>query len=205
MQKARKEKSFEQRAREMECEDFPELKKDSIYAPPGRSDFFFGPSWHFHTRLLTEGIVKDIRENDRMLLSVGAGPSYLERYLVKRMGVRQEMITLADCDRIMPAGFAYHIFDMHQQWPDIGRRYDYIIFPESALINHRFKTDKGRQDGLYHLIYQSLLNIKPDGQMRMNGVCQSEHNLQAVVSRLRENNPLYELCQDEGTVIVRRG
>ncbi|MDO8655640.1 MAG: hypothetical protein Q7K45_00240, partial [Nanoarchaeota archaeon] len=142
--------------------------------------FIFAPSHHFRPQkpLMTEEIVTDLKETKKRILSVGYGPAYLERLLVSRLGVKPEQITLADIsDEYALDGFEFYQFDMHQDWPNFGKRFDYVLFPESPLINFNFSGDmdhlsttlrqRDRENGLYRLLVRSLNVLNSPGQARL--------------------------------------
>ena len=142
----------------------------------------FAPSHHFRPEipLMTEKIVADLREKQKRLLSVGCGLSYLERLLASRLGVKPEQISLADITRDhVPPGFEFYQFDMHEEWPRLNGTFDYVIFPESTLINQfpsfnenvhpssgRLRQPE-REDGLYNLLRRALNVLNPQGQVRL--------------------------------------
>jgi len=100
-----------------------------------------GTSWawsaghHSYPRkpLITPGLIADLMEGDA-LLSVGAGPAYAERLLVKRFRLSPSQVELSDVSRDgVPTEFNFHHFNMWDTtWPELGRRFDHIVFLESA-------------------------------------------------------------------------
>jgi hypothetical protein len=209
--------TFEGKVREMEKVEFPKFKKRDIYAPSHNIHFYFAPSWHFKSGLLTEELTNDIRDNKRQLLSVGSGAAYLERFLTKRLAIDSSQIVLSDISPIMPSGFERFVFDMHKTWPNFKRKFDYVIFPESVLVNILdekcyMKNDfyaqmLVRQNHLYHLIKSSLKVMNPHGQMRMNGHCQLDDNINAVERRLKEDpRGIFSGCNlsyDRNLIVVK--
>ncbi len=141
--------------------------------------YFFAPSHHFKLSkpLMTENIVTDLKDNKKRLLSVGCGPAYLERLFVSRLGVKPAQITLADIsDEYAPDGFEFYKFDMYQDWPNLGRTFDYVIFPESIFLDkfsYEINTNSfitrylDQEDGLCRLLYRSLNILNPLGQIRL--------------------------------------
>ena len=130
----------------------------------------FLPSWHFKTKVMTSEMVEDLRANrTKRLLSVGAGPAYLEIFLTC-LGIKHKQIELADIHPSnLPECFRKHYLDMHHDWPTLGTTYDYIIFPESILLNVK-RTDEERIDALYGLLNKCLLILKKGGEIHMNGL-----------------------------------
>ncbi|MDO8655931.1 MAG: hypothetical protein Q7K45_01720 [Nanoarchaeota archaeon] len=166
--------------KQLQEQEFPGTINDYEHVSPyGGPYVFFAPSHHFRPSipLITEEIVVDLRDNKKRLLSVGCGPAHLERLLVTKLGVDAEQITLADIsDKYVPDGFVFYQFDMHQDWPHLGT-FDYVLFPESPLINNHFsaKTDfsfgtfrqPARENGLYTLLVRSLKCLNTPGQSRL--------------------------------------
>lgn len=162
-------------------EEFPGIIDGLEHIPQyDGGNVIFAPSHHFRTTnpLMTEEIVADLRDNHKRLLSVGCGPAYLERLLVSRLGVKSKQITLADIsNEHVPDGFEFYKFDMHQNWPNIGNTFDYVIFPESPLINVKFSSETNfssgeirqpnRERGLYNLLTRSLNVLNSPGQARL--------------------------------------
>lgn len=140
---------------------------------------FFSPSHHFHPSmpLMTEEIVSDLRDNKKRLLSIGCGPAYLERLLIARLRIKPEQITLADISEdFSQPEFEFYNFDMHKDWPNMNKTFDYIIFPESPAINMHFSgADYGddeirqpdREKGLFKLLVRSLKVLNSLGQARL--------------------------------------
>lgn len=162
-------------------EEFPGIIDELEHIPQYDEGYVvFAPSHHFRTLspLMTKDIVADLIDNKKRVLSVGCGPAYLERLLVSRLGIRAAQITLADIsDKYVPAGFEFHQFNMHQDWPNLGKHFDYVIFPESPLINVNFSGDMdissatirqpNREGGLYRLLTRSLNVLDFPGQTRL--------------------------------------
>lgn len=176
---------YHQYIKKLQEEEFPGLFDDELeYAKVGGGKYFFyAPSHHFRPSvpLMTEEIVSSLSRNkQKRLLSVGCGPSYLERLLVSRLGVRPEQITLADISREhVPPGFEFYQFDMHQEWPRLRGTLDYIIFPESPFINKFPQVTEDvdpssgklsqpeREKGLYNLLLRALNTLNSPGQVRL--------------------------------------
>jgi len=175
------QKEYHAFIKKIQEKEFPGAFNEYGYAKEDDGkQFFFGPSHHFEpsTPLMTEEIVDDLKENKKKLLSVGCGPAYLERLLVSKLGVKPKNITLADIsDKYVLNGFEFYKFDMHKDWPNLGKTFDYIIFPESPLINvnfsgnrdHSFKTFRqpDREEGLYRLLVRSLNVLNSPGNVRL--------------------------------------
>lgn len=183
------ERPYWETIRQLEVKMFPAFKQGYIYAPEN-SKSYFAPSWHFRTELVTESDVNNFSSDDsQTLLSIGSGPAYLERLLTE-LGINKGNITLSDIDsKNLPSDFKAEIFDMYAEWPNFkDENFDLIIFPESSLLNVNFGTDQERQAGLYHLITQVLPHLKPSGEMRINGHCQPDWNIEAVKQRINREN-----------------
>ena len=185
-------------------EMFPEFKKEDIYGPENNSYFYFAPSWHFRSGLITENDVKNfLFDSSKKLLSIGSGAAFLEKLLVK-LGIGKDNIVLSDIDpKDLPHSFKSKIIDMYSNWADLGNeQYDLIIFPESVLIN-RFDTDEQRQDGLYHIILQSLQHLLPNGIIRINGHSQAPWNIDAVIEKLKNEGCKIKIISTENLIEVK--
>ncbi len=160
--------------------EFPGIIDKFEQIPKYTGNIIFAPSHQFRTSkpLMTEEIVADLRDNHKSVLSVGCGPAYLERLLVSRLGVKPAQITVVDIsNKYVPDGFEFYQFDMHQDWPNLGGTFDYVIFPESPLINVNFSADMdtssatirqpNREGGLYRLLAHSLNVLNSPGQARL--------------------------------------
>ena len=170
--------------RELEKEMFPEFKDKDILQPENNPNFYFAPSWHFKSGVMTDEVVQELVSNDsKKLLSMGSGPAYLERLLTE-LGVKKENITLVDINpKDVPPDFTSKIFDMHGEWTDLGDElYDLIIFPESTLFGTNFKTDEGITDGAYRLIASALSHLKPGGTIRMSCVL-NNRDIESITKR----------------------
>jgi len=194
------QKEYQRKIIELEEKLFPELNKldphrMSNFGLEGSNYLFYRPNHFFEVNkpLLTEDIVNDLRENDRQILSVGCGPAYLERLLVEGLGVKPEQVVLSDIsENHIPSGFEFYQFDMIKEWPDFGKEFDYIIFPESVLIttedidcqginlysdywscssDAEFSAIKHFINNLSHIVANSLKVLKSPGQIRIGGHC----------------------------------
>lgn len=202
---ANQQKKYCEVVRALERQEFPEFASEDIYDPLEHNNFYFAPSWHFRSGLLTQELVDSIKDDDSQILSVGSGAGYLERFLVNRLGVKRGQITLSDRYPVMPEGFEKFIFDMYGEWPDFGKEFDCIIFPESVLLNVRFERDPQRQEGLYHIIENSLATMKAAGQIRINGHCQPEENADSVKRWLERYHTDSRLTYTPRLITVERG
>lgn len=116
---------------EFEGEDFPQFSYLKVLPPDGNDWNYHSPSHHVRTSLLTPEVLKDL-QSGKSLLSIGCGAAHLERILTNRFGIKQ--IELADIDaENLPKGFKSYIFDMHQDWPELGK-FDYIFFTECFFL-----------------------------------------------------------------------
>lgn len=201
----KRQKQFDEVIRDLEKQEFPEFAKEDIHAPPQNNNFYFAPSWHFRSGLLTQELVDEIKDKDRQILSVGSGEAYLERFLVKRLGVKREQITLSDKYPVIPEGFEKFVFDMYREWPNFGKEFDYVIFPESVLLNARFEHNTQKQTGLYHIVESSLATMKPIGQIRINGHSQIEENADIVKRWLERDHTDSKLIYSPRLIVVERG
>lgn len=168
--------AFEKRIENMEKSMFSEFVDSQIYSPKDVNYFYFSPSHHVRTGLLTQSDIVDFKSNEfKKILSVGSGPAYLERLLVK-LGIHQDNIILADVNAIhLPKNFKNKIFDMYEDWPEFGdEKFDLIIFPESAIFGKIGDIDPEKehqkfQETLYKLISFAFKNLVVGGEIRING------------------------------------
>ena len=204
-------REYQQHIRRLEMEEFPELAEDdySIESISHCGNILFTPNHQFTPShpLMTEEIVVDLQTSEKSLLSIGCGPAYLERLLTSRLGVKPKQITLGDISQDhVPSGFDFHQFDMYGDWPEIQKPFDYIIFPESVLINVRFNEDSEKKEGLYHIVANSLDRLKPIGEIRMNGHCQLRENVSSVTDRISQHYPNAKLIYHDNELLsVTRG
>jgi len=198
---------YYQLIKNLQEEEFPGTFDDwpeSIAAPytPGSPRYeFFAPSHHFKPRmpLMTEEIVKELRDKDKSLLSVGCGPAYLERLLTSRLGVDPGKITLADIsDDHVPEGFTFYQFGMYDNWPEFNSPFDYIIFPESVFDDHVDNHISGwdlvevRAKTSYDLLVKALSTLKTPGQIKLTPG-QSPRTQELVKERLETEFPDVEM------------
>lgn len=177
----------------LEQEEFPGLFNEQGHVPLSRQDaarnyVLFAPSHFFEprdnivdgdVRLMSEALVSELKKG-KTLLSVGCGEAYLERLLVSRLGVPRERVMLADvCEEVIPPGFRRYVFDMHKPWPRV-EPVDYVLFPESTLINYYFSDEPlrfegeyfrflAREEGLYTVISRAADCLRDGGQIRIDG------------------------------------
>lgn len=223
-------KDFFVLVRKLELEEFPEMKPENRKPSMGLaglvcdSEFrvelgdnyvYFVPSWHVKNRLITQEDIDKLRKEGKALLSVGSGPSYLERLLVYRFNVPRENVVLSDISpQHIPKGFLYHPFDMYSQWPEFGRFFDYIISPESISTLFSFEiSPKIQIQRAIHLFEQSLKNLNPTGQVRFGSYFHKSGRkifqtaLEAVKSKYPSANLFFHYSrkgQHEGTMILKR-
>ncbi len=185
---------FEELVRALEIRTFSEFKKMNLYAPLDDSYIYFGPSWHFKRGLVTKGIVEDIKENGRTVLTVGSGPAFLERFLVDRLDVEKDNIYLSDKEEFCVEGFKDYVFDMYGEWPSFGQKFDYVLFPESVL----------NRKGLYHILRNSLDVTKPKGQIRIDGYGFDRGNFNEVRDKLLEEYGGLDFICSESLLVVNK-
>lgn len=194
---------FLRQLRVQEKQDFPVFDKFTAYQ--NGEYWYFSPTWHFSHRLLTEELLEDIRSNKRQVLSVGSGPAYLERFLVNRLGVGTNQITLSDdASNVMPANFRSFVFDMYSTWPSFDRPFDYVIFPESTLSNDGFPGPIKRQEKLLHVMRSSLSVTEQNGQVRILGELISSDQLITIRNRLKDESLSSDLSFDQYTIVIKR-
>lgn len=171
------EPSLLQTVRALESKLFPEfLKNDHGHTQAGKGDFYFTPSHHFRRGLITADTIQRLRAGGE-LLSFGAGRAYLEELLVRGFQIDAGHITLVDKNTDdFPDGFVELQIDMHGAWPDFGKKFDIIIFPESftsflAFIEQRggFNVDSGLVRALVTLLQRCAEILKENGEIRGDG------------------------------------
>ncbi len=187
--------SFVNLVRDLEVSMFNEFKKMNLYGPPNSRYIYFAPSWHFKRGLVTRRMIEDIKENNKMVLTVGSGPAFLERFLVDMLNIGRDRIYLADKKEFCVEGFKEYMFDMYGKWPRFREHFDYVLFPESAL----------RREGLYHILRNSLEVTKPKGQVRMDGHGFDECNLDGVKAKLAEEYGRLEVTCSKSLLIIQKG
>lgn len=213
-----------EKIRKLEAETFPEFKDSDIAELEGKKYFYFSPSWHFKRGLITESdINKFSADNSKTILSLGSGPAFLERMLVK-LGIRQENITLSDIDpEILPADFKSVNVNINGDWEDLKEeKFDLIIFPESYLAvslredsvdidGEKFfgqldKLNKKKEDGLYKTVVQSLKHLKDGGVIRITGHAGhiDEDIVSAVTQKLAQEGQNVEIIYKRLLVEIKR-
>ncbi len=164
--------------RNWEMEKFPEFRESKLYAPPKSSYFYFGPSWHLTAGLLDRFTLDAMKRKDSNILSVGSGKAFLERFMVSGWGIDRKRITLCDIEPVMPKGFSSFLFDMYKDWPSFGKRFGYVIFPESVMPFARHPPhrthDRPLVAELEHLIRNAVAVLEPEGEIRMS-LCNCEY------------------------------
>lgn len=171
-----------------------------------RCEDLFIPRNHF--RLLMNQIIVEDLKNGKTMLSVG-GPGYLEKLLVKGLGVDKNNITLADSEsNRMSKDFEFYLFDSTKEWPDLKKQFDYIIFPENFVTSSikkeysrmRSESQTKNLDSLlvaennaceqvYVHIFSNAINwLKPHGQVRYTFVSESDTGVDQAIKTLRKNH-----------------
>ncbi|MFH1533770.1 MAG: hypothetical protein ABID64_02470 [Nitrospirota bacterium] len=190
---AERKEAFLAEIRQKEIEMFPQVS-DLGYGSTGSKGcyIYFKPSWHIDKGIFSEVDLEVFKENtDKQILSIGAGPALLEQLLVE-LGMESDQFTLADIDpNVLPPPFTRYIFDRYQIWPQITKApFDLIIMPENPMVvYHTVKKNSIRVSlsVFYSLIEQALINLKPEGEIRMTGVAIEQENLDLVEKQLTEN------------------
>ncbi len=198
-------KTFLEKIRAQERNDFPEFKYHPVYEPEDKSWVYFSPFWHFNSELLTEPLVEDIRTHQRHVLTVGSGPAHLERFLIKHLGISPEQITLSDKETILPSHPQQYLFDMYQPWPAFPQPFDYILFPESALLDIR-KDKQGipHHESLETLLRHALSALHLQGQIRMTGIAPCPLEIvQSVQKQMQVDYPALELDYSPALITAR--
>jgi hypothetical protein len=142
--------------------EFGDTQERFIRYPSGDEYLRFAPSWHFMCGIISREMIEDVKLNNRQVLSVGSGYSWLEKFLVRNFDINPDQITLSDLNGVMPSGFKRVSFDMFQKWPFKNESFDYILFPESIIFKMELET-------LEEIIAEALSKCKIDGQIRLSG------------------------------------
>ena len=152
---------------------------------------FFSP--HFYAEnpaILTKDLVKKL-QNKGELLSLGSGLAYLEQFLVKAYNVPVKNITLCDISAdYIPENFDFFKFNMNKEWPQFSKKFDYIIFPESIFfcsvpLEETGDNYKRNASMFTHIMNESLMRLKPDGEIRMKGMTPSLDMIESVINQLQ--------------------
>src|SRR3989338_8085531 len=172
---------------------FSKFREVSIIGDKRTTYTFFAPSYYFDPRrpLITPEIVNDLKEGKR-LLSVGCGPAYLERFLVRAGKISAGGIELADIDpHYRRKEFRMHVFDMHKSWPNLEERFDYVIFPNS-LFTYDLPTEESEIERdtriTYNLLVEGFKALKPMGRIGIK-MPMDEQVFQKVKDRIGKEFP----------------
>lgn len=183
----------------LQQEEFPGVfdPQTQIRIAEGSTWAHFAPSWHFNPSrpLLTAELIQLIR-NGGTLLSVGAGAAYTEQLLVRRFGVGQDNVTLADRSVTeLPKGFRSVSFDMFGEWPVFDREFSAAIFPESVMLALRFPGSpkfidgkllhQERVQGLVQLVAEALKVVGNGGSIRVGSALVIQDERDAVLDQCR--------------------
>jgi hypothetical protein len=117
--------------------------------------------------LLTPHVVTRLQHGGT-LLSVGSGHAYGEQMLVTDFGIPRENIDLADItSEAFPPHFKTFEFDMYKRWPNLGRKYDFIIFRNSTLLISD-NSPRLQEKRLAVLIDRAMSKVSNVGEVRLN-------------------------------------
>lgn len=201
-------KSLQEVIRRMELEEFPEFSDCEIISP-GETEKYFSPSHHVSWGLVDEEVIKNLTEDRKTALTLGCGRAYLERLLVRRFGVLPSQFELVDrYAQNIPADYKSYSFDITEQWPSLGRTYDYVFIPESFTCLNRYKRsgmgDSPEISACYDLLVRSLSVLNINGQIRGDGHCYTHEELKALEHRM-QNSSIPNLFRGMlGLIIVER-
>jgi len=150
---------------------------NTMSANDGTGYIYFAPSWHFEKQLITPYYLNNL---DKKILSIGAGGSHLERFMV-HMGVNIENIILSDKNKF-PAhitnNFQTISFDAHQAWPEdiSNQKFDLIMLPEFCdglyFYWNNDQDSMTRLDAIdiyFKLFDQALSVLNNGGELRFSG------------------------------------
>ncbi len=166
----------------------------------------FTAKWYLKQGILDSSMVTGLRKGKKML-SVGVGPGILEKTLLA-LSVPPENIDVTDITlrpEIQKSPFRKFEFDLTEEWPNFGRKYDYVLFPESLCIEKLLRvSEEENEDYLKYLrenkkdislrtfraelvleiIKNAAKNLNPDGQIRIAGLFLRAPELKFVLSEL---------------------
>lgn len=175
---------------------------------PGYS-WYYRPSHHIKTGLITERDIEELSKPGKRVLSVGANPANLEQVLCE-LGVPAENILIADKDpAVANSGGQMEkiIFDATEPWPEIGT-FDLIIFPESLCISltdnikkaephlsqqseTAFPNDALEAELLAVVLSQALQRLRRGGDIRANGPMSHPNVVHSMSEKLLEQGYLH--------------
>lgn len=187
--------------RKLEAQQFPEFTEEpraqSPLQPDGKVYGYFAPSHYFETGLVNKAVVEDIIQQDKRVLTVGAGAAHLEQFLVKHTDIKPQQITLADIHPgQLPPGFTHVQLDMFKPWPETSIKYDEIWFPHSVLLDPRETSING---GVYYwtdIVKNALSYLKPGGEIRASSQSLKPKTLDWVLANLKMKKDSVELSSD---------
>lgn len=204
-----KSTALEDRARKWEISKFPDLFRNGIGGnmcnAPGRNYFYFGPSWHIKSGLIDDEIVDNLRYKGKNVLSVGSGSALLERFLTEECGVNTSRVALSDLHvQDLPKGFRKYRFNIEEPWPELGEKFDYILFPESMFLSKYGNTDWQRAISIGEIIIEADKNLQQTGQIRASGLCISREAFERVKRRLKSDCLKLNLEYSNELMIARK-
>lgn len=125
----------EARGRSSKVFSAEENHNDAYNPSLGRNYFYFPGILYFERGTITTDMVQRLREGASML-SVGSGDGHLERLLSEGFEIPKKNIVVSDIelDPFLSSDFESYTFDMTGDWPDFGRKFDYVLFPESLGV-----------------------------------------------------------------------
>ncbi len=177
------------------------LKNDDyILTHPGAEHSYFSPYYHFIKGLVSEELVEELKSQpDTKILSVGAGPAYLEQLLVS-MGIDRERFVLSDMDsQVLPEEFKRFSFDMYSAWPRNLGKFFLILFPESVRIH------SGNPPAVFEdLLRQALDSLEEGGEIRMDGHGQNSKVTDRIKLHLTEEGYAIDIQNDGKLLIVTK-
>ncbi len=200
-------KSLQEVVREMELVEFPEFPEWGIISSKDTGKYF-SPSHHVSRGLVDEEVIRDLRENGKFALTLGCGRAYLEQLLVKRFGVLPSQIELVNInpqEQDIPAEFRSYSFDVTEKWPRLDRTYDYVFIPESFTCLNKYKRniegDSPEIAACYDLLLRSLSVLNINGQIRGDGHCYRNEELEALKHRM-QNCPVPNLFRGTRKLLI---
>lgn len=146
----------------------------------------FLPSWQVYTELVTPSMLHHLNSGASML-SVGCGMAFLEQILHEKFGIRKSAITLADINlnaRLKNEGYPVHRYDMAQMWPDLGKKFRFVIFPQSfgvALERAEDRVIRG-----VRILSEAEKQLENGGQIRIVKDGLTQEGRERVYAQLRQ-------------------
>lgn len=159
--------------------------------------------------IIDVALIKKMQSGGKML-SVGVGPAHLEELLYRAFDIQRDSILLADIQFVSEAqenSLNKIQFDMMEKWPELGNKFDYILFPESfGIANFRSIYEPGETARFYqdvedvvNAVFKHATDSLPENQK--NFVLKLfEHDIVGLDKKYFTINEAINNLSDEGEV-----